>query len=129
MYKIYLIKNESCLIIMFILCLLAFISCQKDIIDIGKCIYNSPKVKELVNDFIVAIATKDFSKLWQKIKESLPELIQVVIGCVTKPAAEEKPELKAWWDPQESYCRTFCSGFDENTMNWKQCFEGCMKSK
>ena len=109
-----------------ILCLLAFISCEKDIIDIGKCIYKSPKVKELINDFIVAFTTKDFSKLWPKIKESLPELIQVVIGCVTKPVVEEKPELKAWWDPKENKCRTLCQMFDESSMNWKTCFQGCM---
>ena len=33
-----------------LLCLLAFISCEKDIIDIGKCIYKAPLVKELIND-------------------------------------------------------------------------------
>ena len=57
-----------------VFCLLAFISCQKDIIDIAKCLYESPKVKELIADVMVAIATKDFSKLWEKIKDSLPEL-------------------------------------------------------
>ena len=66
-----------------VICLLAFISCQKDIIDIAKCLYESPKVKELIADVMVAIATKDFSKLWEKIKDSLPELIQIVIKCVT----------------------------------------------
>ena len=50
-----------------VFCLLAFISCQKDIIDIAKCLYESPKVKELIADVMVAIATKDFSKLWEKI--------------------------------------------------------------
>ena len=61
------------------LCLLAFMACEKDIIDIGKCIYKAPLVKELINDVIVAIATKDYSKLLPKIKESLPELIQTTI--------------------------------------------------
>ena len=63
-----------------VLCLLAFISCEKDIIDIGKCIYKAPKVKELLADVIVAFATKDFSKLWPKIKESLPELIKLLLA-------------------------------------------------
>ena len=53
-----------------LLCLLAFISCEKDIIDIGKCIYKAPKVQELINDVIVAIATKDYSKLLPKLKEA-----------------------------------------------------------
>ena len=81
-----------------VLCLLAFISSQKDIMDIGKCIYKAPKVKELIADAMVAIATKDFSKLWPKIKESLPELIQIVIGCVTEEkVVEEEPKLKGWF--------------------------------
>ena len=65
-----------------VLCLLAFMSCQKDIMDIAKCLYGSPKVKEIIADVMVAIATKDFSKLWPKIQEALPELIPVVIKCV-----------------------------------------------
>ena len=51
-----------------LLCLLAFMTCEKDIIDIGKCIYKAPKVQELINDVIVAIATKDYSKLLPKLK-------------------------------------------------------------
>ena len=67
-----------------VLCLLAFMSCQKDIMDIAKCLYGSPKVKEIIADVMVAIATKDFSKLWPKIQEALPELIPVVIKCVVE---------------------------------------------
>ena len=55
--------------------LLAFISCEKDIIVIGKCIYKAPLVKELINDVMIAIVTKDYSKILPKIKENLPELI------------------------------------------------------
>ena len=65
------------------LCLLALITCEKDLIDIGKCIYKAPKVQELISDVIVAIATKDYSKLLPKLKEALPEIIQVVLGCIT----------------------------------------------
>ena len=53
-----------------LLSLLAFMTCEKDIIDIGKCIYKAPKVQELINDVIVAIATKDYSKLLPKLKEA-----------------------------------------------------------
>ena len=72
-----------------LLCLLAFISCEKDIIDIGKCIYKAPKVQELINDVIVAIVTQDFTKLLPKIKESLPDLIKIVLGCLTDTKAIE----------------------------------------
>ena len=72
-----------------LLCLLAFISCEKDIIDIGKCIYKAPKVQELINDVIVAIVTQDYSKLLQKVKEALPDLIKVVLGCLTDTKAIE----------------------------------------
>ena len=73
------------------LCLLALITCEKDLIDIGKCIYNAPKVQELISDVIVAIATKDYSKLLPKLKEALPELIQVVLGCITDNKSIEDP--------------------------------------
>ena len=80
-----------------LLCLLAFISCEKDIIDIGKCIYKAPKVQELISDVIVAIATKDYSKLLPKIKEALPELIKIVLGCITDTKAiEEEAKLEGW---------------------------------
>ena len=36
--------------VVLVLCLLAFMSCQKDIIDIAKCLYESPKVQELIGD-------------------------------------------------------------------------------
>ena len=70
--------------VVLVLCLLAFMSCQKDIIDIAKCLYESPKVQELIGDVITAIVTQDFSKLWPKIKEALPDLIPVVIKCLTE---------------------------------------------
>ena len=108
-----------------VLCLLAFISCQKDIIDIGKCIYKAPKVKELIADAMIAITTKDFSKLWPKIKEALPELIKIVVGCVTEDkVVEEGPELKDYL--KETQCRTICSMFDKNTANYKNCYSGCL---
>ena len=90
-----------------VLCLLAFISCEKDIIDIGKCIYKAPKVKELITDAIIAIATKDFSKLWPKIKEALPDLIKIVIGCITeeKKVVEEEPILQR----SAAECKKICA--------------------
>ena len=104
-----------------VLCLLAFISCEKDIIDIGKCIYKAPKVKELIADAIVAIATKDFSKLWPKIKEALPDLIQIVIGCIIeeKKVVEEEPILeKPSWE-----CDKRCKG--KKGMDHFICWNGC----
>ena len=74
--------------VVLVLCLLAFMSCQKDVIDIVKCLYESPKMKELIGDVMVAIVTKDFSKLLEKIKDSLPDLIQVAIKCVTAETDE-----------------------------------------
>ena len=85
--------------VVLVLCLLAFMSCQKDIMDIAKCLYESPKVKEIIADVMVAIATKDFSKLWPKIKEALPELIPVVIKCVTENEVSlqmVKPFITKW---------------------------------
>ena len=95
-------------------CLLAFMVCEKDIIDIGKCIYKAPLVKELINDVIVAIATKDYSKLLPKIKESLPELIQIVLGCITdtKSIEDEKLEIipMNWEEAEFMRCKNMrCS--------------------
>ena len=87
--------------VVLVLCLLAFMSCQKDIMDIAKCLYESPKVKEIIADVMVAIATKDFSKLWHKIKEALPELIPVVIKCITENEANLqaiRPIINKWYD-------------------------------
>ena len=108
-----------------VFCLLAFISCQKDIIDIGKCIYKAPKVKELIADAMIAIATKDFSKLWPKIKEALPELIKIVIGCVTeeKKAVEEEPIL----EKSSLECAKKCAG--KAYLAYVKCWNACNASK
>ena len=107
-----------------VLCLLAFISCEKDIIDIGKCIYKAPKVKELITDAIIAFATKDFSKLWPRIKEALPDLIQIVIGCVTekKNVAEEEPILEKHTEAQ---CRKICGGLEGRQTAYNICMFHC----
>ena len=98
-----------------LLCLTAFISCDKDIIDIGKSIYKAPKVQELINDVIIAIATQDYSKLLPKIKEALPDLIRIVLGCLTDAnATEDGPKL------------TF--GFDINPIVMPNCRFGCRNS-
>ena len=52
-----------------VLCLLAFISCKKDIMDIAKFLYESPKVKEIIADVMVAIATKDLINFGLKLKK------------------------------------------------------------
>ncbi len=75
------------------LCLLAFMTCEKDIIDIGKCIYKAPKVQEIISEAMIAVITKNFDNLISKITESLPELIQIVIGCINEqPAVEDTPK-------------------------------------
>ena len=108
------------------LTLLVFIACDKDIIDIGKCIYKAPKVQELINDVIIAIATQDYSKLLPKIKEAIPDLIRIVLGCLTNAnATEDGPKLTFGFDARpiampdcrrdcrnsdSMLCRYYCSG-------------------
>ena len=111
-------------------CLLAFMACEKDIIDIGKCIYKAPLVKELINDVIVAIATKDYSKLLPKIKESLPELIQIVLGCITDTKAIGDEKLESILPPTINpifNCNSMC-GFGTPAMV-TQCLKNCMRGK
>ena len=114
------------------LCLLAFMACEKDIIDIGKCIYKAPLVKELISDVIVAIATKDYSKLLPKIKESIPELIKIVLGCIIDTKTIED-QAKSEWLPYYGGNPGFPSGdclskcysiFD--TIERRRCFHRCM---
>ena len=63
-------------------CLLAFIAC--DVIDILKCVYETPIVQEIISLAIKCIVSQDWTALVDKIKESIPELIQAIIGCVAK---------------------------------------------
>ena len=107
--------------VVLVLCLLAFMSCQKDIMDIAKCLYESPKVKEIIADVMVAIATKDFSKLWPKIKESLPELIQVVIKCATENEVnieKVKPFVDEWQHHEIPE--------DNSVMSYEECMQRCL---
>ena len=113
------------------LCLLAFMTCEKDIIDIGKCIYKAPKVQELIKDVMIAIITKDYSKLLPKIKESLPELIQIVIGCITDTnAIEAQPKLEG----NDLYCTNKCAELSCRGKNYcdknifQACYNLCMKN-
>ena len=104
-----------------LLCLFAFISCEKDIIDIGKCIYKAPLVKELINDVMIAIVTKDYSKLLPKIKENLPELIQIVLGCINDTnAIEDENKLETSPIPQLQQILKNC-----NTEKLAKCSDGC----
>ena len=106
-----------------VLCLLAFISCQKDIMDIGKCIYKAPKVKELIADAMIAIATKDFSKLWPKIKEALPELIKIVVGCITE---EKVVEEETVLEKSAQECTKRCRG--KTGLDYVGCWNACRLS-
>ena len=63
-------------------CLLAFMAC--DIVDILKCVYETPIVQELISLAIKCIMTQDFTPLIEKLKGSIMEIIQAVIGCVAK---------------------------------------------
>ena len=108
--------------VVLVLCLLAFISCQKDITDIVKCLYESPKVKELITDTLIAIAIQDFSKLWSKIKEALPELIQIVIKCVI---ADEKSEVNL----KNSFVRPpqYLLDYVTDCPDYNTCYSRCLK--
>ena len=126
--------------VVLVLCLLAFMSCQKDIIDIAKCLYESPKVQELIGDVITAIVTQDFSKLWPKIKEALPDLIPVVIKCLTEndvnlqiidPIVYNIHEIKRRNKPQNKPPETYddCIKICDEQYNHEnnQCYEDCKK--
>ncbi len=85
--------------------------------------HKAPKVQELISDVIVAIATKDYSKLLPKIKEALPELIKIVIGCITdEKGIEDKTKLERCVPgncPQPCYCE------DKKGVNHMICLQNC----
>ena len=106
------------------LCLLAFMACQKDIIDIGKCIYKAPKVQELIGDVIAAIVNQDFSKLLPKLKEALPDLVKIVLGCIIDTnTVEEQPKLE-YSDMKYEICDRYCKKMPPD--NYDKCMAGCM---
>ena len=108
------------------LCLLAFMACQKDIIDIGKCIYKAPKVQELIGDVITAIVNQDFSKLLPKLKEALPDLVKIVLGCITdtKAIAEES---KLEVDPRK-ICLVKCARMSpKSSASLQRCIKNCIQ--
>ena len=85
-------------------CLLAFMAC--DIVDILKCVYESPIVQEIISLAIKCIMSFDFTPLIEKIKESIPEIIQAVIGCATKKnAIEDVPQAGIW---KNQMCEYMC---------------------
>ena len=55
-----------------------------DIVEILKCVYETPIVQEIISLAIKCIISQDFTPFVDKIKESIPELIQAVIGCIAK---------------------------------------------
>ena len=63
-------------------CLLAFMACN--FLDILKCVYETPIVQEIISLAIKCLVSQDWTPLLDKIKESIPDLIQAVIGCVAK---------------------------------------------
>ena len=63
-------------------CLLAFMAC--DIVDILKCVYETTIVQEIISLAINCNISQDFTPVVDKIKESIPEIIQAIIGCVAK---------------------------------------------
>ena len=113
------------------LCLLVFMTCEKDIIDIGKCIYKAPKVQEIISETMIAIVTKDYTKLLDKIKESLPDLIQIIIGCISeKTSIEDSPKAEVIAPQTPAYnCKFMCilqypyngSGEDKREKCNKEC--------
>ena len=109
--------------VVLVLCLLAFMSCQ-NIMDIAKCLYENPKVKELIGDAMVAIVTKDFSKLLPKIIESLPELIQTVIKCVTA----EIGDINLQGIDEFSQCRLKCLEI-KDIAQIRDCLMKCWENK
>ena len=86
------------------ICLLAFMAC--DIVNILKCVYETPIVQEIISLAIKCIMTQDFTPLVDKIKESIPDLIQAVIGCVAKKnAIEDVPKVGIW---KNKMCEYMC---------------------
>ena len=116
--------------VFLVLCLFASIFCEKNIINIGICIYKSPKVQEIINDALISLVTKDFSKLLPKIIGSLPEITSAAIDCLSD---EDKVELKS-----ETYkctrhelflCGQECKSlYKDNYDKYQECQELCIKN-
>ena len=110
------------------LCLLAFMTCEKDIIDIGKCLYKDPKVKEIIADVMITIATKDFDKLLTQIKEALPDLIKALTGCILETkVVEDTPKLNACSRTDYYMCGQKCKLIYPTDQNlYQNCYNMCL---
>ena len=65
-----------------LVCLLAFIAC--DIVEILKCVAQTPIVIELISLAIKCLISADWTPFVDRLKEAIPDIIQAVIGCVAK---------------------------------------------
>ena len=103
--------------------ILAFVSCEKSIEEIGMCIYKNPKVQKIAGDIMVAIMKKDFSELLPKLKEFLPDAIDIILGCL-KDEENEEPLMQAI--AKADNCVWSCKKYSKNPKNC--CKTKCTKS-
>ena len=64
------------------ICLLAVMACT--FVDVIKCIYETPIVQEIISLAIECLIKKDWNPLIEKVKGSIFEIIQAIIGCIKK---------------------------------------------
>ena len=100
-------------IFLLLVLLITFISCEKDIKEIGKCIYSNPKVQEIAGDIMKAIITKDFSKLLPKLKEFFPDALDIILNCLKEEIKTD--DMKVNFYGGQDACIWNCKVYHSNS--------------
>ena len=116
--------------VFLVLCLMAFITCKKSIIDIGMCMYKDPKVKDVVNTAVIAFVTKDYGKILPKIISSIPDIFKAALNCIVEEEEVTPKAVTYKCTRHELYecginCKTLYKGIKEK---YDECHELCVKN-
>ncbi len=64
------------------ICLLAVMACT--FVDVIKCIYETPLIKELLILAFQCLIKKDWAPFIERVKTSIFDIIQAIVDCVKK---------------------------------------------
>ena len=75
-----------------------------ELIEIGKCVFKSEKVRELIPQVLEAIRNKDFLSLFSTVVQSFPQLKDEIMECLSpEPVLGIKYEVECFNKCVENY--------------------------
>ena len=109
--------------VVLFLCLISLFACKIDILETVQCLISKPKVKELGLKLFSYVYTKEYSKILPSLVNSLPDLYNAFIECLTKKDDEDivLTGSSCAHPIRFSGCTIDCFGVE------KSCIEKCTK--